>query len=57
MKSKGIYGLSKIIIESHNGEVPQSFSALEALPSSAIFSAVVEVALEVSVADNEGMLF
>ena len=23
MKSKGIYGLSKIIIESHNGEVPR----------------------------------
>jgi endonuclease-3 len=33
MKSKGIYGLSKIIIESHNGEVPQSFEALEALPA------------------------
>ena len=33
MKSKGIYGLSKIIIESHNGEVPQIFSALEALPA------------------------
>ena len=33
MKSKGIYGLSKIIIESHNGEVPKSFSALEALPA------------------------
>ena len=33
MKSKGIYGLSKIIIESHNGKVPQSFSALEALPA------------------------
>ena len=32
MKSKGIYGLSQILIESHNGEVPQSFSALEALP-------------------------
>ena len=33
MKSKGIYGLSQILIESHNGEVPQSFSALEALPA------------------------
>ena len=31
MKSKGIYGLSKILIEKHNGEVPQSFEALEAL--------------------------
>jgi endonuclease-3 len=33
MKSKGIYGLSKILIEKHNGEVPQSFEALEALPA------------------------
>ncbi|WP_370214217.1 endonuclease III domain-containing protein [Mesoflavibacter profundi] len=33
MKSKGIYGLSKILIEEHNGEVPQSFEALEALPA------------------------
>ncbi len=33
MKSKGIHGLSKILIEQHNGEVPQSFEALEALPA------------------------
>ncbi len=33
MKSKGIYGLSKIIVEKHGGKVPQSFEALEALPS------------------------
>lgn len=33
MKSKGIYGLSKILIEKHNGQVPQSFEALEELPS------------------------
>ncbi len=33
MKSKGIYGLSKIIIEQHNGEVPQNFKDLEALPA------------------------
>lgn len=33
MKSKGIYGLSKILIEKHNGLVPQSFEALEALPA------------------------
>jgi endonuclease-3 len=33
MKSKGIYGLSKIIIESHGGKVPQTFEELEALPS------------------------
>lgn len=33
MKSKGIYGLSEILIEKHNGLVPQSFEALEALPA------------------------
>lgn len=33
MKSKGIFGLSKILIEKYNGEVPQSFEALEALPA------------------------
>lgn len=33
MKSKGIWGLSKMIMELHNGEVPQSFEALEAMPS------------------------
>lgn len=33
MKSKGIYGLSEIIIQQHGGEVPQSFAALEALPA------------------------
>lgn len=33
MKSKGIYELSHILIEKHNGEVPQSFEALEALPA------------------------
>ena len=33
MKSKGIHGLSEILIEKHNGEVPQSFEALEALPA------------------------
>lgn len=32
MKSKGIHGLSKIIINEHNGKVPQSFKDLEALP-------------------------
>jgi endonuclease-3 len=32
MKSKGIYGLSKIIIDKHNGRVPQSFEYLEELP-------------------------
>jgi endonuclease-3 len=33
MKSKGIYGLSKILIEKYNGEVPQRFEALEELPA------------------------
>ncbi|WP_299889628.1 endonuclease III [uncultured Lacinutrix sp.] len=33
MKSKGIHGLSHILINEHNGEVPQSFEALEALPA------------------------
>ena len=33
MKSKGIYGLSQILIEKHNGEVPQNFEDLEALPA------------------------
>ncbi|MBC7776032.1 MAG: endonuclease III [Phycisphaerae bacterium] len=32
MKSKGISGLSKIIMEKHGGKVPESFEALEALP-------------------------
>ena len=33
MKSKGIYELSHILINKHNGEVPQSFEDLEALPA------------------------
>ncbi|UKM63929.1 endonuclease III [Flavobacteriaceae bacterium GSB9] len=33
MKSKGIHGLSKILIEKHNGKVPQNFEGLEALPA------------------------
>ena len=33
MKSKGIYGLSQILIEKYNGQVPQSFEALEELPA------------------------
>ena len=33
MKSKGIHGLSQILIDKYNGEVPQTFEALEALPS------------------------
>ena len=33
MKSKGIHGLSEILIKDYGGEVPKSFEALEALPS------------------------
>lgn len=33
MKSKGIYGLSHILIEKYNGQVPADFEALEALPA------------------------
>ncbi|GAA4270220.1 endonuclease III domain-containing protein [Hyunsoonleella aestuarii] len=33
MKSKGIHGLSKILIEKHKGKVPKSFEALEELPA------------------------
>ena len=33
MKSKGIYGLSKILIDKYNGAVPKSFEGLEELPA------------------------
>ncbi len=33
MKSKGIYGLSHILINDHNAEVPKTYSELEALPA------------------------
>ena len=33
MKSKGIHGLSKILIEKHKGKVPKSYEELESLPS------------------------
>ncbi len=33
MKSKGIYGLSKILIDKHHGQVPQTFEELEELPA------------------------
>lgn len=33
MKSKGIYGLSKILIEEYNGHVPEDMEALEKLPA------------------------
>ena len=33
MKSKGIHGLSKILVEKYNGEVPNTFQDLEALPA------------------------
>ena len=33
MKSKGIHGLSQILIDEYNGIVPQSFEALESFPA------------------------
>ncbi len=33
MKSKGIYGLSKILIDKYKGKVPNTFEALEELPA------------------------
>lgn len=33
MKSKGIYGLSQMLIEKYDGIVPQSFEALESFPA------------------------
>jgi endonuclease-3 len=33
MKSKGIHGLSQILIDQYDGEVPGTFEALEALPA------------------------
>ncbi|PHS67906.1 MAG: endonuclease III [Flavobacterium sp.] len=33
MKSKGIHGLSKILIKKYNGQVPKTYEALEALPA------------------------
>lgn len=33
MKSKGIHGLSKILIEKHDGKVPKTYNDLEELPA------------------------
>jgi endonuclease-3 len=33
MKSKGIHGLSEILLNKHNGEVPRTYRELEALPA------------------------
>lgn len=33
MKSKGIHGLSQMIIDKHNGKVPQNLEALESFPA------------------------
>lgn len=33
MKAKGIHGLSKILIDKHHGQVPNTFHDLEALPA------------------------
>ena len=44
MKSKGIHGLSKILIEKYNGEVPQDIALLEELPAVGHKTASVVVA-------------
>ncbi|HRH37602.1 MAG TPA: endonuclease III, partial [Flavobacteriales bacterium] len=33
MKSKGIHGLSRIILDEHEGKVPNTFAALDVLPA------------------------
>lgn len=33
MKSKGIHGLSQILIDKHNGQVPKTYEELESLPA------------------------
>lgn len=44
MKSKGIHGLSEILINKHNGEVPRDIDALEELPAVGHKTASVVVA-------------
>ena len=44
MKAKGIYGLSKILIEAHNGIVPQDIEILETFPAVGHKTASVVVA-------------
>ncbi len=44
MKAKGIHGLSKILIEKHNGQVPKELEYLEELPSVGHKTASVVVA-------------
>ncbi|MEJ1222047.1 endonuclease III domain-containing protein [Sediminicola sp. 1XM1-17] len=44
MKSKGIHGLSKILIEKYDGEVPQDIALLEELPAVGHKTASVVVA-------------
>ncbi|MFS4415652.1 endonuclease III domain-containing protein [Maribacter sp. 2307ULW6-5] len=44
MKSKGIYGLSKILVEKYRGEVPRSIAQLEELPAVGHKTASVVVA-------------
>ena len=44
MKSKGIHGLSKILLEKHDGEVPQTYDELEVLPAVGHKTAAVVIA-------------
>ena len=41
MKSKGIHGLSKILIDKYDGKVPKTFEALESLPAVGHKTAIV----------------
>ena len=41
MKSKGIHGLSKILIDKYDGKVPKTFEALESLPAVGLKTASV----------------
>jgi len=41
MKAKGIYGLSKILVEKYDGEVPADIEALESLPAVGLKTASV----------------
>ncbi|MCH1432476.1 MAG: endonuclease III [Flavobacteriaceae bacterium] len=49
MKSKGIYGLSHILLEKHKGKVPQTYEELEELPAVGHKTAAVVMAQAFSI--------
>ena len=49
MKSKGIFGLSKILLDKYNGKVPKTYEELEALPSVGHKTAAVVMAQAFSI--------